>query len=350
MRCTSPWTVGFRHDGKTLAWSYKQHSKEYPTFQLPCGKCLSCRLEYSRQTAIRCVHESLQYKDNSFITLTYSEENLKSNKLQYKDFQNFIKKLRSHILDEKLKKMYPTANTQDARREIYRKSEKATKDMVKTECTISVFCTGEYGDKKKRPHWHAIIFNWEPQDKTHKYTNDRGDKVYSSEILNILWPYGISEIGSVTFESASYVARYATKKLYHGKDGTHEYEPISRRSTKNAIGKTWIEKNWKDCFTNGYLVFKKKDQYIQCGIPRYYEKWLKKNHPTEWTRYVTQVKPKIIQQAEKQEEKTTLEEKKANFKRSAIKGLNMKPVKTKKQHEADILKSNFDKVRIYQKL
>ena len=215
---------------------------------------------------------------------------------------------------------------------------------------ISIYCSGEYGDKNKRPHWHAIIFNWQPEDKSHKYTTDRGDKVYHSETLNSLWPQGLAEIGSVTFESASYVARYATKKLYHGKDGTHEFEPISRRSTRHAIGKTWIEKNWKDCFTNGYLVFKKKDQYIQCGIPRYYEKWLKKNQPTEWTRYVTEVKPKIIQQAEKQEAKITLEEKKANFKRSAIKGLNMKRVKTKKQHEADILKSNFDKVRIYQKL
>lgn len=350
MRCTSPWEVGFKSDGKTLAWSRKQASSEYATFQVPCGKCLSCRLENSRQTAIRCVHESLQYPKNSFITLTYSDENLKSAKLQYRDFQHFVKKLRSHIHDEELKKIYPEIKTQMERREHHRSNTQGIRESVKARTRISVFCTGEYGDKKKRPHWHAIIFNWEPDDKEYKETTDRGDKVYSSKTLSNLWTEGISEFGSVTFESASYVARYATKKLYHGKDGTHDYEPISRRSTKQAIGKTWIEKNWKDCFTHGYLIFKKKNQYIQCGIPRYYEKWLKKNQPEAWHHYVTQIKPKIIKQAEIKEAKITLQEKKDNLLRSARHGLRMVPVKSRKKQEAEILKQKFDQQKQFQKL
>ena len=51
---------------------------------------------------------------------------------------------------------------------------------------ISVFVTGEYGDKQKRPHWHALIFNWRPQDATYLYSNDRGDQVFTSNTRHTL--------------------------------------------------------------------------------------------------------------------------------------------------------------------
>ena len=39
-----------------------------------CGQCIGCRLERSRQWAIRCVHEASLHPINCFITLTYSPE------------------------------------------------------------------------------------------------------------------------------------------------------------------------------------------------------------------------------------------------------------------------------------
>ena len=123
MRCTSPRKVGFQADGKTISWSPKQYSKEYPSFQLPCGKCIQCRLEYARSWAVRCVHEAKMHEENSFVTLTYSDEHLKNPKLQYSDFQKFMKRLR----------------------------------FVNNDRKIGVFVTGEYGEKNKRPHWHAIF-------------------------------------------------------------------------------------------------------------------------------------------------------------------------------------------------
>lgn len=350
MRCTSPRTVGFAADGKTLAWSPKTYSREYATFQIPCGKCISCRLENARQTAVRCVHEASTFQKNCFITLTYDDQHLKSPKLQYQDFQSFIKALRSHRFDELLKATYPQVETRNERRSLFNQMEKARRKEIYDSIKIGVFCAGEYGDQKKRPHWHAIIFNWSPEDGIHKYTSDRGDRVYKSSTLTDLWGNGTAEYGSVTFESAGYVARYASKKLYHGKDGTHEYEPIARRSSKNAIGKRWIEKNWSDCFSNGYLVFKKGDRYLQCGIPRFYEKWFKKNHPKLWTQYLTEVKSKIISDAAAQEEKITLHERKENFRRSAQKGLAAKPMRSKKQSENIILEQKFKKLQSHLKL
>lgn len=265
MRCTSPRTVGFKPDGKTLSWSLKTNSREFCTFQLPCGKCIECRLDYARQWAIRCVHESKMYERNSFITLTYSDQNLKSPKLIYSDFQKFMKKLRK-LQNE----------------------------------PIGVFVTGEYGEQTKRPHWHAIIFNWEPNDAKPKYKTSQGHQVYESETLTKIWGHGHAEFGSVTFESAGYCARYAAKKLTHGKDNEHDYEPISKKSSKHAIGKKFLEKFWPDIFTHGKLVLQ---DGTETSIPRYYEKWLKENQPIFWNHYVTETKQKKIELAHARAEK-----------------------------------------------
>src|SRR5882672_6540477 len=61
---------------------------------LPCGRCVGCKLERSRQWAMRCVHESKLHKDNVFVTLTYDNENLPAGgTLIKRDLQLFMKRL-----------------------------------------------------------------------------------------------------------------------------------------------------------------------------------------------------------------------------------------------------------------
>lgn len=300
MRCTRPLTAGFQPDGKTLSFSSKNASSEYASFKLPCGKCIQCRLEYGRQWAVRCIHEAQMHTQNSFITLTYNEENLKSPKLQYEDFQLFMKRLRK---------------TQDA--------------------PIGVFVTGEYGDKQKRPHWHACLFNWRPKDATYKYSNDRGDKSYESETLNKLWGKGIAEFGEITFQSAGYVARYAAKKLSHGKDQDHDYHPISKKSSRNAIGKKWLESYHQDVFNYGHIILPDGQR---CGIPRYYEKWYKDKHPELYLKYLQDVKyPQI--------EKLKLTEIP-----DQIRSWNRPLSKTRNQIKEQILETKFKQLQEHLKL
>lgn len=205
------------------------------------------------------------HQENSFITLTYDDNHLISPKLIYSDFQNFMKRLR---------------------------------DRINYEQKIGYFVTGEYGDQKKRPHWHALLFNWRPNDCVYKYSNERGDKIYSSRILSELWRDGISEIGSVTFESAGYVARYAAKKLVHGYDD-HDYQPISKKSCVNAIGKSFLEKYYRDIFGSGVVTIQNASgEIIQSSIPRYYEKWFKENHFEEWLCYIKRVKSEKMLKAQ----------------------------------------------------
>lgn len=262
MRCIRPIKVGFDFDGNLTYKASKKHP-EMDAFAFVCRKCLPCRLNLAREKAIRCYHESRMFENNIFLTLTYDDEHLESPRLIYSHFQTFMKDLRNHV-----------GHSPDSR--------------------IGVMVTGEYGERFKRPHWHALLFNYAPTDSKDKYTTDTGNRVFSSERLTDLWGRGIAEFGSVTLDSASYVARYSAKKLVHGNDDEHDYHPIHKTSSRNAIGKAWIEKHWKQVFDHGYVYLPNGSK---AGIPRYYVDWLKKTHLDAYLRYVTQQREQTIRLA-----------------------------------------------------
>ena len=341
MRCLYPRTVGFKDDGRTISWSQKTYSKEYPTFQLPCGKCIECRLEYARTWAIRCVHEAQMHENNSFITLTYEDEKLESDKLIYEHWQKFAKKLRDKLWRE----IRPNEWTSMTKSEKQNWKEE-NKDLIEKK-KIGIFVTGEYGDKRKRPHWHAIIFNWWPKDAKESRTNELKQKCYESKELEELWGKGRCEIGTVTFESAGYVARYATKKLTHGKDDEHEYKPISKKSSKHAIGKKWLETNYKDIFNYGKVIMKDGKTG---SVPRYYLKWLEKNKPEEWKRYVTQVQPEREKRAKTKEEELNKKYWEENDKRTEIKnGTRRKDLITRQETKIKIIEERAKRLNSYQR-
>jgi len=343
VQCLYPQSVTFLADGKTITWSKKHYSPEYAPFKVPCGKCIQCRLNYARQWAIRCMHEAKMHENNCFITLTYDDAHLGDGRLNYKHFQEFMYRLRTKIFKNFISQTVGLEywNTLS-------KSEKATfRKEHKTQLQknqIGYFVTGEYGEKTKRPHWHAIIFNWQPNDLEFKYTSENNDKVYTSQTLKTLWPDGNSELGSVNFNSAGYVARYAAKKLVHGDDG-HEYEPISKKSTKQAIGKKFLEKYYKDIFNHGICLLE-NGQYSP--IPRYYEKWLLKNHPDEYVRYVTEIKPNKSQLAQKKVEEELSKMCEQNYQRHLQKGKDS-PLITKQEVQIKIIEERFKRLQSYLK-
>lgn len=220
------------------------------------------------------------HSGNIFLTLTYDEQHLLSPKLQYMDFQLFIKSLRE--------KVTRNVTTKEARDELY----------------IPYMVTGEYGEKNKRPHWHTLLFNYYPKDARHKYTTDLKETVFTSETIDALWKKGNSEFGSVTMDSAGYVARYAAKKLVHGKDQEHDYHPIHKTSSRRAIGRSWIEKYHPHVFNHGFIVLPNGSI---TKVPRYYLDWAKKHKPEIWKDYVTGKQQEIIEGAEKKQRKIEIE-------------------------------------------
>lgn len=66
---------------------------------LPCGQCIGCRLEYSREWAIRCLDEAAMFRQNCFVTLTMSDDSVAKHgrSLDVRLFQLFMKRLRKEV-------------------------------------------------------------------------------------------------------------------------------------------------------------------------------------------------------------------------------------------------------------
>lgn len=232
---------------------------------VPCGRCIGCRLERSRQWAVRCMHEASLSDRNCFVTLTYEDDRLplpywkvhpetgelmRSGSLVKADFQRFIKRLRRRFSDDR----------------------------------IRYYHCGEYGDNLGRPHYHGLLFGFDFQDKE-PWVVRKELPVWRSNSLEEVWDFGQSEIGSVTFESAAYVARYCTKVVNGPRAKDHyevadvvsgevqslqpEYSTMSRRP---GIGAGWFAKFRSDVYPS--------DQVVSRGFPgkppRYYDTLLER--------------------------------------------------------------------------
>lgn len=219
--------------------------------QLPCGRCIGCRHDYARQWATRCVHEASLYKQNSFITLTYEDKYLNhQNSLDKTDFPKFMKRLRKYFYGNK-------------------------------KSAVRYFHCGEYGENFGRPHHHALLFNFDFPDKK-LWKDKKGNPLFRSKILETIWPYGYSVIGSVNFATAAYVARYVIKKIngelapghYQGREP--EYSTQSRRP---GIARSWYEKfKNTDLYPQDYVVL----DGTKLKIPKYYNRCYELTNPKEY--------------------------------------------------------------------
>lgn len=244
---------------KNLIVFSRPREKRPVELDLPCGQCIGCRKERTRQWGLRCMHEASLYEDNCFLTLTYDDQHLPigdhfcdrcvvphvvGGSVCVSDFQDFMKRLRKHAKGQKIRFLH----------------------------------CGEYGEVLSRPHYHALLFNYDFDDKQF-FSERNGNKVYTSPTLSSLWSKGFAVIGSVSFESASYVSGYALKKVTGERAEAHyrsrkpEYITMSRRP---GIGKGWYEKFKADVYP--------RDRVIVRGFPsrppRAYDNWLGAEDPS----------------------------------------------------------------------
>lgn len=223
---------------------------------IPCGSCVSCRVARAGELADRCMLEMKYHDTACFVTFTYDDDHLiaynytrtdtgetgRAATLFKKHYQDFFKRLR---------KAYPNSDVR------------------------YVLC-GEYGEHTDRPHYHGIIFGYRPSDLTVVSRNHHGQYLYMSEELNRLWRQGNCIIGEVTKDSANYVARYVTKKLY-AELGKEHYENIGRiqpfivSSKRPAIGKRWYDDNKDWCFEH-QISYPTDNGGRSFNAPRYFKK------------------------------------------------------------------------------
>lgn len=191
---------------------------------------------------------------NCFLTLTYDNENLPPHgQLVKRDLQLFFKRLR-HLVGP-----------------------------------FRYVATGEYGELRRRPHFHAAIFGVDFSSNRIEYGSGiKGDKIYVSETVALAWqkstfPMGHT-IGSLTFESAAYIARYITKKvtgvgasplpLYSDPDTGEVILPNPEFLVcSRGIGKSWFREFFMaDVFPHARVI---TAQGTPAPVPRYYKTLLK---------------------------------------------------------------------------
>lgn len=226
---------------------------------LPCGNCVGCRVERSRQWAVRCMHESQMHDSNLMLNLTYSDEYVPGDySLKYSHFQLFMKRLRKWHYAKHL------------RNGLTRKEYKP----------LRFYMCGEYGELYSRPHYHAIIFGLALDDLVYHSKSQAGSDMYVSETLTNIWSLGHVTVGAVTYESAAYIARYCVKAVT---DPGYEWildpetgelyerpREFTRMSLKPGIGAKWYEIYKSEVYPHDRVIM----NGIEMKPPRYYDRLL----------------------------------------------------------------------------
>lgn len=234
---------------------------------IPCGRCIGCRLDYSRTWAVRNCLELETSKNAFFITLTYDDEHLPTSELLIKSTSEVIT----------VPELFP------------RDLQLFLKRLRKKFGELRFFACGEYGSQTQRPHFHLIIYNIDIPDLVFYKMSFNGDPYYNSASMQEVWPFGYVVIAGVTFDSICYVSRYVLKKKYGNSlvDFNKEFQVISkdgiqrdfqqeflRMSRRPGIGKSFFEENFQEIYKADKVIVSRKGKAFLSSPPRYYDNQL----------------------------------------------------------------------------
>ena len=253
------------HDFKKMTRFFKDDLLSF--IQVPCQKCLECRIQYARSWADRCVLEAKQYKHNYFVTLTYDDYFLPDrNSLEPKDVQLFMKRLRKHFKGIK----------------------------------IRFLLSGEYGDSSFRPHYHLLLFNLPLNDLTYQFerkevvdvdlTNgkpifgpylkynlvgNKKDMMFSKTIYE-LWNKGNISVQTFNYDTAAYVSQYVTKKCNPNNAKLYDelkiYPEFIRMSNRPGIGWQYFQEHDDGSYGLSKLIIPQDGEAHLSAVPRYFDK------------------------------------------------------------------------------
>lgn len=220
--------------------------------EIPCGQCIGCRLDYSRQWANRCMLEASEHESSFFLTLTYDDNHLPTNDivdvetgeikqspvhtLVKRDFQNFMKRLRKN-----------------------------------TGQRLRFYGCGEYGDETFRPHYHIIVFGLKLDDLQFYKRSPAGFWYYNSDTVQKCWPNGFVVVCNVSWDTCAYTARYVTKKLKGEPAEIYNYfnltPPFVLMSRRPGIARNYYEEHKDNIYKYDCINLMTEDGGLQFKPP-----------------------------------------------------------------------------------
>lgn len=169
MPCHHPLRAWRTRDGHVVLGKDAADSTQ---LRLPCGGCLGCRASRAREWTLRCTLENQEHRHTSFTTLTYDDQHLPPTLIK-RHLQLWLKRLRSQAAGP-----------------------------------IRFFASGEYGETRGRPHYHALLFGLHPE--------------HGRALVEQTWTMGHSYTVPVSPGAIAYVAGYNAKKIGWRRNQTEE--------------------------------------------------------------------------------------------------------------------------------
>lgn len=235
------------------------HKQEDAYVPVPCGRCPECLKRRSSIWGFRLQKEEERTKSAHFVTLTYDSKYvpISSNgfmTLDYRDVQKFFKRLRKLHND----KQYP----------------------------IKYYVCGEYGSKRRRPHYHIVLFNSDELAISKAWIHPTDYR-----------PLGNVHFGEVSGASISYTIKYINKGQWrpdHSKDDRYpEFSHMSLGLGSNYLTEDTIKYHTQN-IDKAYITLR---DGIKMAIPRYYKDKIFKAtlSPTDKNEELIHQHPSILQ-------------------------------------------------------
>lgn len=207
----------------------------------PCGKCQACYIRRCQEWTVRLLEEDLVAKSSYFVTFTYDNDHI-------------------HITPKGFATLNPTDLVLYFKRlrKAHSKSERSY---------IRYYAVGEYGSRTNRPHYHALIFNADPELIEKKWSHGGTARMHYRDAK----PIGQVHFGAVESASVGYCLKYMCKVskigLYHWDDRLPAFARMSK-----GLGSSYIEKMifWHrdDILNRMYIPLKDGGKV---SMPRYYK-------------------------------------------------------------------------------
>lgn len=305
MGCFAPLPATQFHGRKQLTvWKRSEVRKPTPPdigrdLKLPCSNCIGCRLDRSKQNAVRLMCEAQLHKKCSFITLTLNDETLRARRQEWEPAVPYIppfEEPQGRDVNAHSTLAYGYASTRLdslSKRDLQLFMKRLRFELSTREPSTRVrfYGVGEYGGLTGRPHYHIALFGEDFSDDRIYWRTSGDHRCYRSSRLEKLWSIdgnklGNCEIGDLTIDSAAYIASYVMKKV-NGKMAhehyrrelpngeifwlTPEFALMSRGGRRGrGLAAEWFSKYNNDVYPLDKVVFDGK----QLKPPRYFDKLL----------------------------------------------------------------------------
>ncbi|AXH77778.1 MAG: putative replication initiation protein [Microviridae sp.] len=179
MRCSRPgfaWeSMDINPSGKRSLVFSPRNARPHSGREVPCGKCTPCKMNASRDWAVRLYHEVLHSPVACVATLTLDD---------------------NHLV-ERIEELRPVV-----------KAFKMRLQRSGIDHRSHWLC--EYGGKFDRAHCHAVFLN---EDFRNSKTYKLGETSYGSELMDKLWQQGHVHLDIVSPSACRYVAGHNQSKI-----------------------------------------------------------------------------------------------------------------------------------------